>query len=453
NSATMAIVANKSSASIGDMQQVFANVGTAAKNMGFSLKDVSVATGVMTNAGIPAAQASNDLNHAFTQMIKPSKNAASTMKELGISYTDAQGNMKPLRQIIGEVAKATDGLSDSQKQAAINTLFGTAGAKAMLPLLDSVTDGSHKAGQGWDDMSAAVDKGAGSYATANKYLQDNAQNMTHNEGDAIDQMKDAWQGLNISAMGESAPVIQKIAQKFANLADTISNMHGPLGDLIKGFIAFTPIIGPVVIAIGAFMTGIGKMFTVVSTLVNVVRGATAAFGAFNAVLLANPIVAVITAIVAVVAALVLFFTKTETGRAIWQSFMEFLTNAWNVIKETAVSVWQSISTFLVTTWQTISTTATSVWTAISTFFTTIWNTIKTTAMTVWTAIATFFSTIWNGVSTTVTTVWTTITTFLSTTWTNILTIATTTWNAIKNFFTTLWAGVSSIFTSSWVGIK
>src|SRR5699024_8163025 len=63
NSATMAIVANKSSASIGDMQQVFANVGTAAKNMGFSLKDVSVATGVMTNAGIPAAQASNDLNH------------------------------------------------------------------------------------------------------------------------------------------------------------------------------------------------------------------------------------------------------------------------------------------------------------------------------------------------------------------------------------------------------
>ena len=453
NSATMAIVANKSSASIGDMQQVFANVGTAAKNMGFSLKDVSVATGVMTNAGIPAAQASNDLNHAFTQMIKPSKNAASTMKELGISYTDAQGNMKPLRQIIGEVAKATDGLSDSQKQAAINTLFGTAGAKAMLPLLDSVTDGSHKAGQGWDDMSAAVDKGAGSYAKANKYLQDNAQNMTHNVGDAIDQMKDAWQGLTISAMGESAPVIQKIAQKFANLADTISNMHGPLGDLIKGFIAFAPIIGPVVIAIGAFMTGIGKMFTVVSTLVNVVRGATAAFGAFNAVLLANPIVAVITAIVAVVAALVLFFTKTETGRAIWQSFMEFLTNAWNVIKETAVSVWQSISTFLVTTWQTISTTATSVWTAISTFFTTIWNTIKTTAMTVWTAIATFFSTIWNGVSTTVTTVWTTITTFLSTTWTNILTIATTTWNAIKNFFTTLWAGVSSIFTSSWAGIK
>ena len=263
NSATMAIVANKSSASIGDMQQVFANVGTAAKNMGFSLKDVSVATGVMTNAGIPAAQASNDLNHAFTQMIKPSKNAASTMKELGISYTDAQGNMKPLRQIIGEVAKATDGLSDSQKQAAINTLFGTAGAKAMLPLLDSVTDGSHKAGQGWDDMSAAVDKGAGSYAKANKYLQDNAQNMTHNVGDAIDQMKDAWQGLTISAMGESAPVIQKIAQKFANLADTISNMHGPLGDLIKGFIAFAPIIGPVVIAIGAFMTGIGKIVGVV----------------------------------------------------------------------------------------------------------------------------------------------------------------------------------------------
>ena len=431
NSATMAIVANKSSASIGDMKQVFANVGTAAKNMGFSLKDVSVAAGIMSNAGIPAAQASMDLNHAFTQMVKPSKNAAATMKQLGISYTDAQGNMKPFKTIIQEVAKATDGMSQSQKQAALNTLFGTAGAKAMMPLLDSVTKGAHSAGKGWDDMAGAVDKGAGSYAKANKYLKDNAQNMTHNVGDAIDQMKDAWQGLIISTMSESAPMIQKIAKAFANLADTIGSMHGPLGDLIKGFIAFTPIIGPVVIAIGAFVTGIGKIIGAFSTIISVVQGAKTAFAAFNAVLLANPIVLVVAAIAAVVAALVLFFTKTETGRAIWQSFTTWLIGAWNTIKTTAITVW----------------------TAVATFLTTAWTTISTTAITIWTAITTFFSTVWNGVSTTVTTVWTTITTFLSTTWTNILTVATTIWNSIKTFFTTLWAGVSNTFTTVWTAIS
>lgn len=431
NSATMAIVANKSSASIGDMKQVFANVGTAAKNMGFSLKDVSVAAGIMSNAGIPAAQASMDLNHAFTQMVKPSKNAAATMKQLGISYTDAQGNMKPFKTIIQEVAKATDGMSQSQKQAALNTLFGTAGAKAMMPLLDSITKGAHSAGKGWDDMAGAVDKGAGSYAKANKYLKDNAQNMTHNVGDAIDQMKDAWQGLIISTMSESAPMIQKIAKAFADLADKIESMHGPLGDFIKSFIAFAPIIGPAVIAIGAFATGIGKIIGVFSTIISVVRGATTAFAAFNAVLLANPIVLVVTAIVAVIAALVLFFAKTKAGQAIWQSFTTWLINAWNTVKATAVSVWGSITDYLSNTWQSISAVAISIWTSIKTFF----------------------SNVWTGVQETATTVWTGITTFLSTTWTNILTVATTIWNALKTFFTALWAGVSNTFTTVWTSIS
>lgn len=431
DSATMSIVANKSSASIGDMQQVFANMGPAAKNLGFSLKDVSVAAGIMSNTSLGAAQGSMDLNHALTQMYKPSKNAKAMMDKLGISVTDSQGNFKPFRTILGETAKATNGLSKSQRLAALSTMFGTAGAKAMIPLLDSVTDGAHSAGKGWDDMSGAVDKGAGSYKKASKYLKDNAQNMTNNVGDAIDQMKDSWSGLNTVINGESSPAIQKLAKWFANLADSIGKAHGPLADVVKGFIAFAPIIGPVVIAIGAFATGIGKIIGVFSTIVSVVRGATTAFAAFNAVLLANPIILVVAAIAAVVAALVLFFTKTETGRAIWQSFTAWLIGAWNTVKATAVSVWGSITDYLSNTWQSISAVAISIWTSIKTFF----------------------STVWNSVSTTATTVWTTITTFLSTTWTNILTVATTIWNALKTFFTTLWAGVSNTFTTVWASIS
>lgn len=274
DSATMAIVANKSSASIGDMQQVFANMGPAAKNLGFSLKDVSVAAGIMSNTSLGAAQGSMDLNHALTQMYKPSKNAKAMMEKLGISVTDSQGNFKPFRTILGDTAKATNGLSKSQRLAALSTMFGTAGAKAMIPLLDSVTDGAHSAGKGWDDMSGAVDKGAGSYKKASKYLKDNAQNMTNNVGDAIDQMKDSWSGLNTVIMGESSPAIQSLAKWFANLADSIGKMHGPLGDLIKGFVAFAPIIGPAVIAIGAFITGAGK-------IVGVLGGAGKLLGSFT----------------------------------------------------------------------------------------------------------------------------------------------------------------------------
>lgn len=264
NSAMLAIVANKSNAEIGDMQQVFANVGTAAKNMGFSLKDVAIASGVMTNAGIPAAQASMDLNHALSQMLNPSKSASGLMHELGLSYVDANGNMKPFKQILLDTSKALSSYSGTQKTAALNTLFGAAGAKAMAPLLGSVAKGAIDGKNGWNDFSSALDKGAGSVDKANKYLKDNAQNMTHNVGDAIDQMKDAWQGMMFGAMNTSASIIQNMAKKFGDLADKISSSNTPMARFAKTFIAFAPMIGAATTAVGLFLTNISKVGSVMA---------------------------------------------------------------------------------------------------------------------------------------------------------------------------------------------
>ncbi|QGH80035.1 tape measure protein [Gordonia phage NHagos] len=54
--------------------------------------------------------------------------------------------------------------------------------------------------------------------------------------------------------------------------------------------------------------------------------------------LANPYVL---AIAAIVGALTLFFTKTETGRKIWASFMEFLKKAWETIKRVVLDAWNN----------------------------------------------------------------------------------------------------------------
>lgn len=135
DSAILAKNANLSKVGIGDMGQAFANVGSTAKALGMNVATTSTAIGVMANSGLGAAQGSQDLAHALTLMARPSKVAAGEMQELGITYTDAKGKFKPFPQILKEVAKATDGLSQSQKIAALTNLFGAAGEKAMLPLL------------------------------------------------------------------------------------------------------------------------------------------------------------------------------------------------------------------------------------------------------------------------------------------------------------------------------
>ena len=259
DSATLAVVANRSNATIGDMGQVFANVGTTAKNMGFSLKDVGIAAGLMTNAGIPAAQASMDLNHAFSSMVKPSKSAAAEMQKLGLSYTDQQGNMKPLKQIIQDTAKATEGMSGAQKTAALNTLFGAAGAKAMAPLLDSVGDKAKKSGKGWDSLSGDIDKAAGSSKKANKYLTENSQNMTKNVGQAIDQMLDAFDALIKTSIGSIAPQIKAVANAVGDFATWLQNSKSPMAAFTKGLIAWSPIIAAVLVVFGLLAMGVGKL--------------------------------------------------------------------------------------------------------------------------------------------------------------------------------------------------
>lgn len=264
DSAILAIVANKSNAEVGDMQQVFANVGTTAKNMGYSLKDVAIAAGVLTNAGIPAAQASMDLNHAFTQMVKPSKTAQGEMEKLGLSYTNAQGEMKPLKTIIQDVANATKGMSGAQKTAALNTLFGAAGAKAMAPLLDSVGDKAKKSGKGWDSFSSAIDKGAGSAKKANKYLSENSQNMTKNVGQSLAQMVDAFDALIKTSIGSIAPQIRAVADALGDFATWLNNSKSPLAGFVKKMIALTPIIAGVLIVFGLLATGVGKLISAFS---------------------------------------------------------------------------------------------------------------------------------------------------------------------------------------------
>lgn len=280
DSATLAVVANRSNATIGDMGQVFANVGTTAKNMGFSLKDVGIAAGLMTNAGIPAAQASMDLNHAFSSMVKPSKSAAAEMQKLGLSYTDQQGNMKPLKQIIQDTAKATEGMSGAQKTAALNTLFGAAGAKAIAPLLDSVGDKAKKSGKGWDSFSGAIDKAAGSSKKANKYLTENSQNMSKNVGQAIDQMVDAFDALIKTSIGSIAPQIKAVANAVGDFATWLQTSKSPLASFVKKLIAISPVVAIALVAFGVLSMAVGKLVSAfgapVRALMSFKKGASAA---------------------------------------------------------------------------------------------------------------------------------------------------------------------------------
>ncbi|MGH5287505.1 phage tail tape measure protein, partial [Klebsiella pneumoniae] len=198
--------ANLSNASIEDMSGAISNIGGTAKNAGFGLGDMSESIGLLTNKGFTAQRASQDLNHAILQMLAPSDKARGAMDKLGLSFTDSSGKMKPFPKILKEVAAATDGMTSSQKAAALKTMFNTAGMQAMLPLIDSVKDKSGNTATSWDAYAKAQDGASSSTATATKFLKDQANEMQQNVGSKIEQVGGNWESLRNKSLAAKGGV-------------------------------------------------------------------------------------------------------------------------------------------------------------------------------------------------------------------------------------------------------
>lgn len=509
--------ANLSNASIEDMQQALATIGSVAKLAGMDMSTTSEAIGLLTNRGFSAAQASEDLSFAIRQMLAPSKGAKKEMDALGLSFVDSSGKMKPFPQILKEVAAATDGMGDAQKTAALKTMFGAAGMQAIAPLLDAVKDKSDNTTTSWTAYANAMNGAAKDTQTATKFLSDQANEMQKNLGSKIEQVGGNWEALRNKAMQTKGGVNSAILDMMNQSLEWATTSNSSTAQVIRSFIGMSPAIGAATTALGGLFKGWGKLISfggsVIKTIGNVGRvmkalsmagdlttaisslrelAATSqlAAGAMRVLqvaqlALAHPWGAIALAIAAVVAALVVFFTKTKTGQAMWkqftqsvadsvdgikqawQSMTDFFSNLWNNIVTTAQNVWSSFGQFFSPVVQSVE----SVWQGLSDFFGNLWNGIVTFAQGVWSsfaqgmapivdafknlwsALTDFFSTLWQGIVNTAQTIWQGLLPIVTTVWNGIKTVVSTIMQAIADVILTIGTAIQTVWTTIWNAIE
>lgn len=218
----------------------------------------------------------------------------------------------------------------------------------------------------------------------------------------------------------------------------------------------------------------------------VTKAATAVQLAFSAALDANPIGMLVVAIGAVVAALTWFFTQTETGKRLWNSFATWFTGIWNQISTACRPILQTIATFITQTMSQIQQIWQTGWTLITTVLQNVWNTIGPIIMTALTAIitgiqtfittitpllqagiqniqtifqtaVTIISTVWNGLWNTISTVvqgtWTIITTVISTALAVIQGIIQLALAVVNGNWSAAWSAIQGIVSAVWGGIQ
>ena len=259
--------ANLSNASVEDMSGAISNIGGVAKLAGYGMTEMTEGIGLLTNRGFTAQRASQNLSHAILSMQAPSDKAAGAMKELGISYNDSSGKLKPFKTILNEVADATDGMGKSQKAAALKTLFGAAGMNAIAPLLDSVKDKTGKTATSWDAYADAMTKASKDGATSHKFLVGQAGEMQKNIGAKLDQVSGNWESLRNKSMASESTITGGMVDMINKTLTWSNESSSGIAKVVRGFIGLSPVIGPALTGIGGFITSTGKIIGVASSAV------------------------------------------------------------------------------------------------------------------------------------------------------------------------------------------
>ena len=449
----LAAASSNANTNVSMMGETFKYCAPIAGSLGFSVEDTAEAIGLMANAGIKSTQAGTSLRTIMTNLSGDVKICGSSIGEVTVATTNADGSMRDLSDILADCRTAFAGLTESEKASAAESLVGKNAMSGFLALMNA--------------SDADVEKLSGAIDGCNGAAQSMADTMNDNLEGQLTILKSQLQELAISFGEILLPAVKNIVSFLQGFIDVLNSMPDGVKETIVTIALIAAAIGPVLIIVGKVISAVGTIMTIIPKLAGVINAAKGVIAAFNAVCAANPYVLIIAAIIALVAAFIYLWNNCDEFRqfwidlwngikdaavAVWEFLKEFFSSAWEVIKTTAETVWNAIASFFTNLWAGIQNTFTTVVNAISTFLQTAWTTIQTVATTIWTGISTFFSTIWNGIKTVVTTVVTAISTFIQTAWTTIQTTITTILTAIQTVFTTIWNAIKSAVTTVVNGI-
>jgi len=135
----LAKAANESRADVNDFGIAMSYVAPIAAQAGYSFEETAAALAILTNKGLTASKAGTSLAAMITQIISPTEKTIEEMENLGISFTDTEGNFKSLHNLSLEFAAATDGSAESLKFLA--DAMQVRGGRAMAAFINDLDNG------------------------------------------------------------------------------------------------------------------------------------------------------------------------------------------------------------------------------------------------------------------------------------------------------------------------
>lgn len=387
----LAGAAAASSTDVEPLTEGLAQCSAQAYNAGWSIQETTAALALFADAGVTGSDAGTSLKTMLQRLAAPTDEAAGLIESLGIQTRDSNGELLSATEMAQELQNKLGGLSNAERDAALQTIFGSDATRAATIMMNAGADGLKKYTDATNDQEAAA-------RLANSQMSDWSR--------SIEELQGSLETAAIIIGDKLAPMVAGLADGISGLIDWFSNLDPALQNIVIGIGGVVAAAGPLLIIFGKMeqglnslielgpnikkvFTGIGDTFkslkkigetafnglkSVGSTAFNAIKSGaqtfasfikttlvsafnglksvasvafegvkTAATTAFNAIL-AHPIIAGITAIIAVI---VLLYTKCEWFRDKVNELLAWLGDQWNSF----VSFWAQKGQDLITWFQ------------------------------------------------------------------------------------------------------
>lgn len=331
--------AAKSNIGMEDLLQTFSMSAPIMTTAGQSLESFAAMAAIMGNAGIKGSVAGTTLKNTIDRLIAPVGKGAEVMKQLRISVKDSGGNMRDVAAILEDFGKATEGMGNAQRTAAISAVFGMHAVSGVATILDTGIPKLKDFRAGLDDAGGASKKMADvmrqSLTNRIKVLK---SGLTELGIKVIDAFRDKFpDALDSAIKAVQTFDVMPIINGIKTIVETVKSVWNWFDKW--EFVIFAVIGAMAALRIALAITAVVEMFiAIVTGATTVTKLWAASQWAVNFALLANPVTLIIAGIIVLIAVIILVIVYWDEIVAAWQAGL-------NSIYDGTNSVTNEIATF------------------------------------------------------------------------------------------------------------
>lgn len=351
-----------------------AAIGTALLKMGYDaatgaddLNTLAKQTGISTAELQKMQYASdlidvslNDITGALKKMKPKMSENNQTFKDLGVSVTDADGNLRDATDVFYDTVEALSKIeNETEKDQIAMELFGK-GADSLAGIIDDGGQALKEYGEQAEELGVILDQ--------------DTLNALNEANDVIDQTKAQVKGT-MAVIGSQVvpvlmPLLQKGAELVAKIGEKLRGLNEEQTETILKVVGVVAAAAPAIILIGKIVSGVGSLISAAGSLLGV---------------LGNPAVLIIAALVA---AGILLYKNWDKIKAVAETVKTSVVAAWNNLKTSVTNTVNALKTGVTTAWNNIKTAVTTAVNTLKTSVTTTWTNIKTSVSNTISAIST-----------------------------------------------------------------